>query len=415
MTTVTQPVRQRDAGLRARAAAVVPGGMYGHLDAGRMPSSFPQFFQRAEGCRLWDVDGNEYVDLMCSWGPIVLGHHHPGVEEAVDAQRALGDTLNGPGEVMVQLAELLVDRVAHADWVLFAKNGTDATTVALMVARSTTGRSKILAARGSYHGSAPWCTPRLDGTVAGDRENIVLFDYNDTASFDAAVEAAGREFAGVIVTPFRHDAGFDQEMATPEFARHLRAVCDRHDAALILDDVRCGLRLHDGGSWEPLGVAPDLSAWSKAIANGYALSALMGSDAFRDGAARLFVTGSFWMSAVPMAAAVATLQAHRAEGALERMVRAGTLLRAGLAEQARAHGVAVNQTGPVQMPYVTFPGDVNHERGRAFADAAVNHGVYLQPTHNWFLSAAHSNDDIGAVLEATDQAFRAVREQFGGS
>lgn len=415
MSTVTQPVRQRDEALRARAAAVVPGGMYGHLAAGRMPPEFPQFFQRAEGCRLWDVDGNEYVDLMCSWGPILLGHHHPRVEEAAAAQRRLGDTLDGPGEVMVELAELMVERIAHADWVLFAKNGTDATTVALMVARATTGRSKILVARGSYHGSAPWCTPRLDGTVPSDREQIATFEYNDTVSFDAAVDAAGDDFAGVIVTPFRHDAGYDQELADADFARHLRAVCDRRGAALILDDVRCGLRLHEGGSWEPLGVAPDLSAWSKAIANGYALSAVAGSEAFRQGAERLFVTGSFWMAAVPMAAAVATIRAHREEGALEAMIRAGTRLRAGLDEQARSHGVTVNQTGPVQMPYLTFAGDTGHERGRLFAGVAVAHGAYLHPAHNWFLSAAHSERDIDAVLAATDHAFRAVRERYGES
>lgn len=413
MSTTVRAVRQRDAALRARAAAVVPGGMYGHLNAARLPASFPQYFERAEGCHLWDVDGNEYVDLMCSWGPVLLGHHHPKVEEAVEAQRRLGDTLNGPAEVMVTLAEMFVDRVAHADWVLFAKNGTDATTVALMVARANTGRSKILAARGSYHGSAPWCTPRLDGTLPADRENIILFEYNDPASFDAAVETAGKEFAGVIVTPFRHDAGFDQELADPDFARHLRAVCDRRDAALILDDVRCGLRLNDGGSWEPLGVAPDLSAWSKALANGHSLSALTGSDSYRDGAERLFVTGSFWMAAVPMAAAVATLRAHREEDAIGRMVRAGTLLRTGLDQQARTYGIAIRQTGPVQMPYLTFVGDEVHERGLVFADVAVAHGAYIHPTHNWFLSAAHSDRDIAMVLEGTDKAFQAVRDQFG--
>ena len=415
MQTVTKPVRDRDAALRARASAVVPGGMYGHLNAGRMPAAFPQFFARAEGCHLWDVDGNEYVDLMCSWGPILLGHRHPKVEEAVDHQRRLGDTLNGPGEVMVDLAETLVDRIAHADWMLFAKNGTDATTVALMVARATTGRSRILTARGSYHGSAPWCTPVVTGTIPSDRSAMVPFEYNDTASFDAAVEAAGSDVAGVIVTPFRHDAGFDQELATPEFARHLRAVCDRLGAALILDDVRCGLRLGEGGSWEALGVAPDLSTWSKAIANGYPLSALAGNDAYRDGASRLFVTGSFWMSAVPMAAALATLAAHREEGAVERMVRAGTRLRTGLDQQAAAHGVAVLQTGPVQMPYMTFVGDVAHERAQVFASAALEHGAYLHPTHNWFLSGAHTDRDIDAVLNATDHAFRSVREQFGQS
>ncbi len=257
MSVVTQSELTRDKALRARAAAVIPGGMYGHLDAraGCRPATHSSS-SGDEGAHVWDADGNEYVDVMCSWGPVLLGHQHPKVEEAVAAQRAKGDCLNGPGPVMVELAELLVDRVAHADWALFAKNGTDATTTALMVARATTGKRKVLAARGSYHGSAPWCTPRLAGTAPEDRSNIILFEYNDVASLTAAAEAAGDDLAAAIVTPFRHDAGFDQELADPEFARALRALCDRSDAVLVLDDVRCGLRLAEGGSWESARCRP---------------------------------------------------------------------------------------------------------------------------------------------------------------
>ena len=413
MSVSTPQVRQRDAALRARAGAVIPGGMYGHQDAGRLPASYPQFFERSAGCHVWDSDGNEYIDLMCSWGPVLLGHQHPKVEEAAAAQRARGDCQNGPGPVMVELAELLVERVRHAEWAMFAKNGTDATTTALMVARAATGRRKFLAARGSYHGSAPWCTPRLDGTTPQDRENIILFEYNDIASVTAAADQAGGDLAGVIVTPFRHDAGFDQELADPGFARALRDLCDRRQAALVLDDIRCGLRLNGGGSWEPIGVDPDLSTWSKAIANGYPLSAVLGNDRFRDGASRLFVTGSFWLSAAAMAASVATLHAHQDEGALSQLEHAGNLLRGGLGEQAAAHGLAIRQTGPVQMPYLTFAADTAYERMSLFAGTALENGVYLHPTHNWFLSAAHADRDIQRALEATDRAFRAVRNQYG--
>ena len=124
-----------------------------------------------------------------------------------------------------------------------------------------------------------------------------------------AAAEAGDDLAGILVSPFKHDAGYDQELVDPAFARGLRALCDATGAALILDDVRCGFRLHLGSSWEPVGVDPDLSAWSKAIANGHPLAAVLGNDAFRDGARQLFVTGSFWFSAVPMAAAIATITA----------------------------------------------------------------------------------------------------------
>ena len=149
-----------------------------------------------------------------------------------------------------------------------------------------------------------------------------------------------------MVSPFKHDAGYDQELVDPAFARGLRALCDATGAALILDDVRCGFRLHLGSSWEPVGVDPDLSAWSKAIANGRALAAVLGNDAFRGGAQQVFVTGSFWFSAVPMAAAVATITALREEDAVETMRRQGEALRDGILDQARSWDLAVNYTGP---------------------------------------------------------------------
>jgi glutamate-1-semialdehyde 2,1-aminomutase len=413
VTSLVDHPRTKDAALRKRAAAVIPGSMYGHQNARMMPAGYPQFLERAEGCHIWDTDGNDYVDLMCSYGPIVLGHRHPRVEAAAAAQLARADCQNGPAPCMVDLAELLVERVQHADWAMFAKNGTDATTVALMIARATTGRSKVLAARGAYHGSAPWCTPVLAGTVPADRASLAYYTYNDLASVEAAADEAGDDLAAVIVSPFKHDAGFDQELVEPAFARGLRTLCDERGAALVLDDVRCGLRLHHGGSWEPVGVDPDLSAWSKALANGYPISAVLGNDRFRDGATRLFVTGSFWFSAVAMAAAIATIEAHRDEDAVARMGRAGTLLRAGLAEQAASHGLTIRQTGPVQMPFLSFPGDTGYEKASLFARVALEHGAYLHPRHNWFLSAAHTDADIERVLQATDVGLAAVRQQHG--
>ena len=137
-TTSDHRPRSADGQLRGRARAVIPGGMYGHQSAGPLPPEYPQFMRRGRGARIWDVDGHEYVDLMCSYGPIVLGHQHPAVEAAARAQAEQGDCQNGPGEVMVELAELLVATVQHADWAMFAKNGTDATTICCTIARAQT-------------------------------------------------------------------------------------------------------------------------------------------------------------------------------------------------------------------------------------------------------------------------------------
>jgi glutamate-1-semialdehyde 2,1-aminomutase len=349
---------------------------------------------------------------MCSYGPVILGHRHPGVEAAAAEQAALGDCQNGPSPVMVDLAELLVTTVGHADWAMFAKNGTDATTMCCTIARAQTGRRRILVATGAYHGAAPWCTPAPAGTTPEDHANLGHYTYNDLASVRQAAAEAGDDLAAIVVSPFKHDAGHDQELVDPEFARGLRALCDATGAALILDDVRCGFRLHLGSSWEPIGVHPDLSAWSKAIANGHALAAVLGGNAFRDGAQQVYVTGSFWFSAVPMAAAVATITALREERAVEAMEQAGSALRDGITAQAREWDLAVKYTGPAAMPYLSFAGDQNRELGDVFAAQALRGGVYLHPRHNWFVSAAMTGDDLELALRATNQAFAAVRKQI---
>jgi glutamate-1-semialdehyde 2,1-aminomutase len=416
-TSTDNRPRSTDQQLRRRAGAVIPGGMYGHQSAGPLPPEYPQFMRGGRGARIWDVDGNEYVDLMCSYGPVVLGHQHPAVEAAARAQAEQADCQNGPGEVMVELAELLVATVRHADWAMLAKNGTDATTICCTIARAKTGRSRILVATGAYHGAAPWCTPRLAGVTSADRANLGYYTFNDLESVTAAAREAGTDLAAIVVSPFKHDAGYDQELVDPAFARGLRELCTQTGAALILDDVRCGFRLHLGSSWEPIGVLPDLSAWSKAIANGHPLAAVLGSGSFRDAAASIFVTGSFWFSAAAMAAAIATIGALRDEGAIEAMDKTGTALRAGILEQASARGIEVSYTGPAAMPYLTFAGDREHRLGSVFGAAAMRAGLYVHPRHNWFVSAAMTAADLAKALAATDEAFAAVqaRQHEGGN
>jgi glutamate-1-semialdehyde 2,1-aminomutase len=403
---------ERDRQLRERAAKVIPGGLWGHMNVDGFSRDYPQFFERAEGCTLWDVDGARYIDFMCSWGPVVLGHRHPAVEAAVDRQRALGDAMDGPAPVLVDLAELLVETIPFADWALFQKNGSDATTACVTIARAGTGRRKILAARGSYHGAVPWCSPSLAGITAEDRAHLILFDYNDTESLEAAVKSAEGDLAGVILTAFKHDYGADQAMIDPAFLARARQLCDAQDAALILDDVRAGFRIDLRGSWAPLGVEPDLAAFSKAIANGYALSAVVGRDRFRAPASfgKVFVTGSFWYGAVSMAAAVATLKTLRDDRVIEHTAAMGQRLRDGLASLADRRGLGLRQTGPTQMPMVLFDDDPKFARGNAFCNAALKAGAYFHPRHNMFLSGAHTPALIDRALEAAEVGMAAAAE-----
>jgi glutamate-1-semialdehyde 2,1-aminomutase len=357
-----------------------------------------------------DVDGREYIDFMCSWGPILLGHRHPEVEAAALAQAGKGDCLNGPGEVMVELAEDFVAMVPHADWAMFQKNGGDATTCCVTIARAGTGRRKVLVARGSYHGALPWCSPSVAGVTSEDRAHLLHFEYNDVASLSAAVAEAGSDLAAILVTAFRHDMGRDLELPTREFALAARAACDANAAALILDEVRTGLRLDVRGSWESLGVRPDLCAWSKAIANGYALAAVTGNDRFREAASKVFVTGSFWCGAVAMTAARATLRIARETDVPGHIRAMGLRLRAGLSELANQNGIEIRQSGPPQMPLLLFDADPEVKKGRAFCSAALRHGAFFHPQHNMFLSSAHRSADIDQALEAASYGFKAVRE-----
>jgi glutamate-1-semialdehyde 2,1-aminomutase len=403
--------RSADTELRRRADVVVPNGMYGHQNMNVLPA-IPQFIARAQGARLWDVDGNEYVDLMCSWGPVILGHGDAVVEEAAEHQRRQGDCLNGPAPVMVELAEAMVETVKDADWAMFAKNGTDATTMCCTIARAATDRNMILVAEGAYHGAAPWCTPFPAGVTAADRANLLQYRYNDIASIRAAVGEHRDDVAAIIVSPFRHDAGFDQELVDPTFARDVRAYCDEIGAALILDDVRAGFRLHHGGSWEPLGVPVDLTPWSKAIANGYALAAVTGTDRYRDAAGGIFVTGSFWMGAVDMAAGLATIAELGRRDAVSRMQGLGQQLRTGIVDSAARWGFDVRYTGPAQMPNLLFANDVDYEMSVAFSAEAQARGVYVHPKHNWFVSAAMTDGDLDMALTGLDGAFGALRARY---
>ena len=343
-----------DAELRERAARVIPGGMYGHLNAALLAPAYPQFFERGEGCRQWDVDGREYIDFMCSWGPIVLGHRASARwRQAAARQLALGDCLNGPGPIMVELAELLVDLVPSADWAMFSKNGTDATTQALMVARAATGRTKVLMAHGAYHGADPWCTP---GARPGRRRTSGPTWSSSTTTTWRALEAAAAR-------PRRRRGGDHRH---PVQARRVRGPGARRSG------VRAG---HAGAA--PTGSAPRWSSTtcarasgstcaargslrrtagpdrvvSKAMANGYADR---GGDrhgrAARRRPRRCTRRARSGSPRWPMAAAKATIETLRDSDGIAAMERAGTLLREGLAGRPGRTGSWSARPGRCRSP-----------------------------------------------------------------
>ncbi|MFJ9567557.1 aminotransferase class III-fold pyridoxal phosphate-dependent enzyme [Streptomyces fuscichromogenes] len=412
---MTDPIRPQalpnDQALRDRAAVVIPGGMYGHMKTEKaLPPSWPQFWSRSEGAYGWDVDDNRYIDFMCAWGPMVLGYRNPVVESAAAKQAESGDTISGPSARMVELAELMVETAPHADWAMFGKNGNDATAAAIRIARSATGKAKFLKATPAYHGANDWFTPVLSGVPADERSNIGYFDYNSIASLEAAVAEHSGDIAAIILTPFQHDSFIPQELVDPEFARRARELATAQGAALILDEVRTGLRLDIRGAWESIGVRPDMTAYSKAIANGYPIAVVVGADSLREGATQVYVTGSFWYSAVPMAAAMATIRHATEIDAPSVMEASGARFKEGLEAQGAAAGLPLSITGPVQMPHLSFADDPELKKVFAFTDAAVRRGVLLHPWHNMFLSTAHTPGIIDEALGRTQDAFADIAD-----
>ena len=402
-----------DRELRQRAAAVIPGGMYGHQSTRLLPDDYPQFFSRAKGARLWDADGNELLDFMCAYGPNLMGYADDAIDQAFVSRMRQGDTMTGPTGLIVELAERFTAMVTHADWAIFCKNGGDATQMALMIARAHTARKTVILAKGAYHGAAPWCATRPVGVIPEDKAFQVYCDYNDVGSLEAAVAAAGDNLAAIFAAPMKHDAFTDQAPPNPAYARRARELCDAAGALLVVDDVRAGLRVARDCSWSAVGVQPDLSSWGKCFANGHPISALLGSNKAKRAAAQIFTTGSFWYQAAPMAAALATLDRVQNTDYLEHMQKLGTRLRNGLAERAAARGLGLRQTGPVTMPLFLFDDDPDLRKGFFWSSEMLRRGVYVHPWHNMFLCAAMTTVDIDQALDAAEASLRALEGQLG--
>ena len=403
----------KDKALRERAELVIPGGMYGHQSAKYFTEDVPQYFSKANGAYLWDYDNNQYIDYLCGYGTNLLGYLDQRVESVASAQQKVGDSMSGPSELMITLAEDMTQMIGHADWAMFCKNGSDATSMALVCARAYRNQSKVLVAEGAYHGAHTWNTPSLEGITAEDRSNIVYFKYNDIESLNDAIKSVDGQFAAIFATPFRHEVIYDQFMVTKEYAEYCRKKCDEHEALLVVDEVRTGFRLSRDCFWSTeYGVDPDLSTWGKCFANGYPISALLGSNKARDAAQRIFVTGSFWFSSTPMAAAIETLKIIRETNYLEIMTVNAEKLRQGLAKQADDYGYGLRQTGPAVMTQILFDGDDEvFKFGRNWVGHIMQQGSYFSFYHNMFITSAHTENDILKTLEHTDYAFSKLKKE----
>ncbi|QHC65568.1 aminotransferase class III-fold pyridoxal phosphate-dependent enzyme [Rathayibacter sp. VKM Ac-2759] len=414
MTLATVPfTHPRSQEAFARASRVIPGGVPGHLGpagGGMIPrSAYPLFSERAEGTRFWDLDGHEYLDYMCGYGPNVLGYVDPEVTAAATAQTAREDVVSLPSTVMIDFAELLVDQVASADWAFFAKNGGDVTTLAIMTARAATGRRRIVMISGYYHGVDPW-SQKLDypGVLPQDVEGNLEIPWNDLAAVRAVFTEHRGEIAALIGQPYMHGNFADNVLPDEGYWPAVRRLCDEFGVVLIIDDVRAGFRLDLAGSDHYYGFEADLICFCKAIANGYNVSALCGRESLRATVGSITYTGSYWMSAVPFAAGIAT-QRRLVELDAPRLFRElGVELTTGLVDVAASHGHTLITSGEPALFYLRLVDDGSLMLHQQWIAECVRRGVFFSSHHNHFLNAALTSADIAQTLDVADEAFRAL-------
>ncbi|WLA07825.1 glutamate-1-semialdehyde 2,1-aminomutase [Xanthomonas translucens] len=423
----------RSHALFAQAQALIPGGVNSPVRAFKSVGGEPFFVQRADGPYLYDVDGNRYIDYVGSWGPMIAGHNHPAVREAV--QRAIGDGLSfgAPCAAEVTMAETITRLVPSCAMVRMVNSGTEATLSAVRLARGATGRSRIVKFEGCYHGHGDSFlvkagsgmltlgVPTSPGVPAGLSELTATLSYNDVDGATALFDAIGSEIAAVIIEPVVGNANC---IAPREgYLQHLRALCTRHDALLIFDEVMTGFRVALGGAQAHYGVVPDLTTFGKIIGGGMPVGAYGGrADLMRQIAPSgpIYQAGTLSGNPVAMAAGLAMLELVQAPGFHQRLDAAAAALCIGLEQAAAAAGVAVttNQVGAMFGLFFTAEKVETYAQATACDTAAFNRffhamlerGVFLAPSayEAGFLSSAHDQGVLDATLSAAREAFAVV-------
>jgi glutamate-1-semialdehyde 2,1-aminomutase len=345
---------------------------------------------------------------------VILGYNHEKVDAAAMKQFGEANCVTAPTPVMVELAEYLVDLKPIADWAFFAKNGGDVTSYALMAAREATGRKKIVMVSGGYHGVAPWAqAPGHPGVMDDDHRNCIRVRWNDYTGFERVVEENPGEIAGFIATPYHHPTFADSELPAEGYWQKIEALCRKEGIVLIVDDVRCGFRLDMRGSNEYFGFKPDLICFCKAIGNGYPISALVGADSLKNVVSKVFYTGTYWFSAVPMAAAIATLnELKRIDG--PKLIReTGEKFLDGLVDIATGYGYDLKVSGHPSMPYLRITTDESLMLHQDWCGECTKRGAYFSSHHNWFISTAHTDEDIQRSWGIAEDAFKVVKKRYG--
>lgn len=399
-----------------RALNVIPSGIYGHLGPSEglfLPlEKWPLISSKAKGTYFWDMDGNKYLDLMCAYGPNVLGYGDPDVDRAAMEQLMVGNCTTAPSYKMVECAELLVDTINCADWAFFMKNGTDATTFGILTARAATGKKKTIFLRGYYHGNQPWAMKAdYPGILPEEVANNIVVPWFDMNALEEAVAEAKGDVAALIAQPYDHGNFSDNRCATKEYWAQVRQFCTKHGIVLIIDDVRAGFRLDLAGSDHYYGIEADIICFCKALANGYNMSAACGKEFLRPAASSLSYTGSYWMSAEPFAACIATINKMKELDTPNLFRQIGTKLTDGMKAAGKAHGFDLVVSGEPALFYLRIANDDSLMLHQEWVAECVCRGLFITSHHNHFINAAITDEDVALAVDIADDAFSVVAER----
>ena len=417
-----------------RAREVIPGGVNSPVRAFRGVGGNPIFMQRADGACLYDVDGKEYIDYVLSWGPMILGHNHGAVREAVTRQAQRGLSFGTPTELETSMAARLCSLLPGMDLVRMVNSGTEATMTAIRLARGFTGRDKIVKFEGCYHGHSDSLlvkagsgaltlgVPSSPGVPAALAAFTLNLDYNDTPGLAGAFDRHGDEIAAVIVEPVA--GNMNCIPPAPGFLQALRRHCDEHGSVLIFDEVMTGFRLGLQGAQGYFGVQPDLTTLGKVIGGGLPVGACGGRGEIMEMIAPLgpvYQAGTLSGNPLAMAAGLATLEIIGAQGFYEPLFQRTRSLCQGLEQAAQSAGIPyiTNHAGSMFGGFFTELASVGNYRQvtacdtqgfNRFFQQMLSLGIYLAPSayEAGFLSAAHSDADIQATIAAAATAFAAL-------
>ncbi|WP_346351123.1 glutamate-1-semialdehyde 2,1-aminomutase [Oceanimonas sp. AH20CE76] len=418
-----------------QARRFIPGGVNSPVRAFSGVGGTPRFIERADGARMYDVDGNSYIDYIGSWGPMILGHNADVVKDAVIEAVSRGLSFGAPTGVEVTMAEKVSQLVPSMEQVRMVNSGTEATMSAIRLARGYTGRDKILKFEGCYHGHADCLLvkagsgaltlgqPNSPGVPADFAKHTLTCTFNDLDSVRAAFEAAPADIACIIVEPVA--GNMNCIPPAPGFLEGLRAICDEFGALLIFDEVMCGFRASLGGAQQRFGVKPDLTTLGKIIGGGMPVGAFGGR---RDVMEHLAPTGPVYQAGtlsgnpVAMAAGLATLNAIGKPGVYEALEQKTQALVEGMQAAADKHGIAFTTTRVGAMFGFFFTEEKNISRYeqvtrcdldafKRFFHLMLDNGVYLAPSafEAGFMSLAHGEQEIADTLAAADKAFAALK------